>query len=113
MKRQVAVEFGMGVDLRGEDPTKAARRAALDALHRHALTVADALGFPKEAMLIDVRIGVPNAAAVDRAEVASAFPYGTVTVEPVEGGLRAVKPGGATLIANAVVSVSFDIERAE
>lgn len=117
MKKQLAVEFGTGTDLRGEDATKAARRAVADALHRNGLTVADALGFPKEAMLVDIRVGVPGAASVDLPAVAAMAPYGVVTVEAVEGGLRAPRgtgaATGATIVANAVVSVSFDVERAE
>lgn len=112
MKTQMAIEIGMGADLRGEDPTKAAVRAVKDALHRNALTVADALGFPKEAMLVDIRVGVPDPGAVRKDEVAAAAPYGVVSVEAVEGGLRVEKDAGVTLIANAIVSVSFDVELA-
>lgn len=110
MKTQVAIEIGMGTDLRGEDCTKAARRAVEDALRRNALTVADALGFPKEKMLVDIRVGVPDPASVDAKVVAAAAPYGVVTVEAVEGGLSIPKENGATIIANAIVSVAFDME---
>ena len=51
MKTQMALEIGLGTDLRGEDCTKAACRAVKDALHRNSLTMAPALGFPREAML--------------------------------------------------------------
>lgn len=112
MKKQMAIEIGMGTDLRGEDSTKAAVRAVKDALHRNALTVADALGFPKEAMIVEIRIGAPDPASVDREAVAACAPYGQVSVEAVEGGLRIQKEEGATIIANALVSVSFDIEEA-
>ena len=112
MKKQMAVEFGMGTDLRGEDCTKAAVRAVKDALHRNALTVAPALGFPKEKMLVDIRVGVPNPASVDCDAVAACAPYGIVTVEPVKGGLSILTDGGAKTIANAIVSVSFDLEKA-
>jgi len=112
MKKQMAVEFGMGTDLRGEDCTKAAVRAVKDALHRNALTVAPALGFPKEKMLVDIRVGVPNPASVDCDAVPACAPYGIVTVEPVKGGLSILTDGGAKTIANAIVSVSFDLEKA-
>lgn len=108
----MAIEIGMGTDLRGEDGTKAAIRAVKDALHRNALTVADALGAPKSAMLVDIRIGAPDPASIRLDEVAATAPYGQVTVEAVEGGLRAPRDGGATIIANAIVSVSFDLEPA-
>jgi len=112
MKKQMAVEFGMGTDLRGEDCTKAAVRAVRDALHRNALTVAPALGFPKEKMLVDIRIGVPDPASVDCDAVAACAPYGIVTVEPVKGGLSIPTETGAKTIANAIVSVSFDMVEA-
>ncbi|MFV0475970.1 MAG: Lin0512 family protein [Pikeienuella sp.] len=112
MKRQMAIEIGTGSDLRGEDCTKAARRAVADALHRNGLTVADALGFPKSAMIVEIRVGVPDPASVDLAAVAEAAPYGERRVEAVEGGLRVATASGATIIANAVVSVSFDMEEA-
>lgn len=113
-KTQMALEIGMGTDLRGEDMTKAACRAVEDALHRNSLTVGPALGFPREAMLVDIRIGVPDPAAVDKAAVAACAPYGVITVEAVEGGLSVDHYSeSATLIAHAIVSVSFDIEAAE
>lgn len=112
MKRQVAIEIGTGSDLRGEDCTKAAIRAVKDALHRNGLTVADGLGFPKAAMLVDIRVGVPDPGAVDLEAVAAAAPYGERRVEAVTGGLRVATASGATIIANAIVSVSFDMEAA-
>lgn len=112
MKRQMAIEIGSGTDLRGEDCTKAALRAVADALHRNGLTVADALGFPKSAMQVDIRVGVPDPDSVDLAALAAAAPYGARQVEAVEGGLRVATASGATIIANAVVSVSFDMEEA-
>ena len=112
MKTQVAIEIGMGTDLRGEDMTKAACRAVKDALHRNSLTLAPALGFPREAMIVDIRVGVPDPAGVDAAEVAACAPYGRVTVEAVQGGLRVEHYSESrTIIANAIVSVSFDMER--
>lgn len=112
MKTQMAIEFGMGTDLRGEDCTKAAVRAVKDALHRNSLTVAPAMGFPKEQMIVDIRVGVPNPASVNRDEVAACAPYGIISVEPVQGGLAITKDTGTTIIANAIVSVSFDLEDA-
>ena len=111
MKNQMAIEIGMGTDLRGEDGTKAACRAVKDALHRNSLTVAPALGFPREAMLVDIRVGVPNPETVDTREVAKCAPYGVVSVEAVKGGLSVDHYSeSATIIASAIVSVSFDVE---
>ncbi len=112
-KTQMALEIGMGTDLRGTDMTKAACRAVKDALHRNSLTVGPALGFAREAMLVDIRVGVPDPAAVNADEVAACAPYGVVTVEAVKGGLSVDHYAeSATIIANAIVSVSFDAEEA-
>lgn len=110
LKRMV-LEFGTGTDLRGEDWTKAAVRAVQDAIRRNALTIAPALGLPGEAMRITARIGAGDPGVVDRAAVAEVFPYGTVDVEVVEGGMVIAKPeSGATILANAAVIVSLDLE---
>lgn len=109
-KTQMALEIGMGTDLRGEDCTKAACRAVKDALHRNSLTMAPALGFPREAMLVDIRVGVPEPETVDKGQVAACAPYGVVTVDPVKGGLAVQHYSESrTIIANAIVSVSFDL----
>jgi len=52
----VAVEFGMGTDLQGGDHTKAAIRALKDALWHNSLNMADAFGFPREAMQVHVKV---------------------------------------------------------
>jgi len=109
--KRMAVEFGMGTDLRGEDYTKAAVRALRDALWHNSLTIADALGFPKEAMIVEVMIGVARPDAVDKAQVAAVLPYGSAKVSVVEGGLDVLKDDGVgrTVMANAAAIVYFDI----
>ena len=110
----VAVEFGMGTDLQGGDHTKAAIRALKDALWHNSLNMADAFGFPREAMHVHVKIGVAQPDTVDKNAVAAILPYGTATVEAVEGGLDVPSEDGTkfTVIANAAVTVSFDMEAA-
>ena len=54
MKR-VAVEIGMGTDIRGTVYTKAAVRALRDALWHNSLNVADALGKPVDSMAAQKR----------------------------------------------------------
>ena len=75
MKRMV-LEFGMGTDISGADPTKAALRALQDALSHNSLSIAPALGQPPEAMTIDVHIGVPHPDKVNEARVLAALPHG-------------------------------------
>jgi len=110
MKR-VAVEFGMGTDIRGADYTKAAVRALRDALWHNSLGVARALGVPTDSMVVDVLIGVPKPERVDKSAVLAVLPHGTGTVNVVEGGLEIANDEGtdSTVIANAAAVVHLDI----
>ena len=76
--------------------------------------MADAFGFPKDSMIIDVDIAVQNPDAVDRQRIAQVFPYGQVSVTASQGGLDVEKPSGdgVTVIAHAAIVVSFDMEPA-
>ena len=56
-KKRMVLEIGMGTDIRGSDPTKAACRALRDALWHNSLSIAPALGHPLDAMIVDVHIG--------------------------------------------------------
>ena len=112
-KTRMVTQFGMGSSIRRRDYTEAAARAIRDALWHNSLNVADAFGFPKAAMLIDVEIGVQRPDAVDTAALLDIFPYGRPSIILVKGGLDVDKPDGSgtTVIANAAVIVSFDMER--
>ena len=109
--KRFATEYGMGVDLRGQDYTKAAVRAVKDALHRNSLTVAAAVGKDPSEMIIRCTIGVAKPDAVDVEKVVQVFPYGDVTVIAESGGLDhgKVDTGGVTTIAVAAVQVWLDI----
>lgn len=111
-KKRVAMELGMGSSLRQHDYTKAGIRAVENALWHNSLSMADAFGFPKEAMIIDVDIAAQKPDEVDRDAIAAIFPYGQVTVSASQGGLDIPKPDGqgATIIAHAAIVVSFDLE---
>src|SRR5690242_11040972 len=110
MKR-VAVEIGMGTDIRGADYTKAAVRALRDALWHNSLNVAAALGKPTDSMFVDVLIGVPKPHLVDKAEVLAVLPHGTGKVAVVDGGLEIPNDAGtsSTVIANAAAIVRLDV----
>jgi uncharacterized protein (TIGR02058 family) len=107
----MALEVGMGTDIRGADPTKAACRAVRDALWHNSLAIATALGQPLDAMIVDVHIGVPRPELVDKAQVLAVLPYGTGSVSVVDGGLEIHNDEGtdSSLIAHACVVVSLDI----
>ena len=113
-KTRIALELGMGTSLRRHDYTKTACRAVEDALWHNSLSFAEAFGFEKSDMLIDVEIGVQRPDDVDTRQVAAIFPYGKVSVMVVHGGLDIAKPDGKgrTIIANAAVVVYFDMEAA-
>ena len=111
-KKRVAAEFGMGTSLRRMDYTKAADRAIRDALWHNSLTMAQAFGFDKEDMIIDVEIAVQDPDAVDKDALLSIFPYGQASITCVKGGLDIAKPDSQdhTVIAHAAILVSFDME---
>jgi uncharacterized protein (TIGR02058 family) len=109
--RRMVMEIGMGTDIRGGDPTKAAVRALHDALWHNALTVAGALDQPADAMRVDVTIGVPMPERVDKDAVLAELPHGSGTVTVVEGGLSVPNEAGTdvTLIAHAAAVVRLDV----
>lgn len=110
MKR-MAVELGMGTDIRGADYTKAAVRALRDALWHNSLSVAKAVGMPTDSMIVEILIGVPKPERVDKAAVLAVLPHGTGTVSVVEGGLEIANDEGtdSTVIAHAAAIVQLDI----
>lgn len=75
VKKRVALEIGFGTSLRRMDYTAAAKRAVDNALWRNSLTIAQAFGFDKEAMIVDVDIAVQDPTSVNVDEVARQFPY--------------------------------------
>ncbi|MEC8121109.1 MAG: Lin0512 family protein [Pseudomonadota bacterium] len=112
-KTRMALELGMGTSLRQGDYTRAAVRAVQDALWRNSVSFAEAFGFEKSDMLIDVEIGVQKPGEVDQDEVRAVLPYGNGSVNVVTGGLDVPKPDGSgvTILANAAIVISFDMER--
>lgn len=110
LKRMV-LQMGQGTDIHGADSTKAAERAVRDALWRNYLLIADALGQPRDNMVIEVTIGAPRPETIDKAAVAAVFPYGQITVSCQEGGLEIPTPDGddSTLLAHAAVVVRMNV----
>ena len=121
-KKRVAMELGMGTSLNQQDYTKAAVRALQDALWHNSLTMADAFGFSREDMIVEVDIAVQQPALVDIETVEAVLPYGRPHIRVVHGGLDIAKPAkpgenptntGRTVIAQAAVNVYFDMEPAD
>ena len=121
-KKRVAMELGMGTSLRRQDYTKAAIRALQDALWHNSLTMADAFGFSREDMIVEVDIAVQQPELVDIETVKAVLPYGQPHIRVVHGGLDIAKPAkpgensadtDKTVIAQAAVNVYFDMEPAD
>ena len=90
MKKYI-VELGLGSDFHGQDVTKAAKKAAKDAISHSCLCgLEEVLGLTDFKNQVDIRatVAVTRPEEVDCEEVASVFPVGTVEVVPVAGGLR-------------------------
>jgi uncharacterized protein (TIGR02058 family) len=100
----LVLEFGMGVDVHGQDCTKAARRAVSDAIRHSSLPLLGEIRQRGGTMLVEVTVAVPDPAAVDIEAVRAELPHGEVTVRAVTGGLRV--PNSDALIACASITVS-------
>ncbi len=117
MKR-IILECGTGNDLHGGDYTKAACRAVQDALHHSSLALFKTLGLDRDAMRVEVTIGVQVPDAVDTQRVAAEIPYGEVIVSARVGGLdvlddtRPARADGSlerAVIATAAVAAHVDL----
>ena len=109
--KRVALEIGMGTDIRGGDYTKAAVRALRDALWHNSLTVASAVGKSSDDMQVEVLIGVQQPDKVDLEKVKASLPHGIVTVKAVKGGLDVADPenNDPAVIASAAVEVRLEL----
>ena len=110
--KRVAIEIGMGTDIRGADYTKAAVRALRDALWHNSLGIAAALGKDPDSMVVDVHIGVPKPEQVDKAQVLAVLPHGTGNVHVTQGGLEIPNDAGtgSTVIASAAAIVRLELD---
>ena len=102
----MVLEFGMGVDVHGNEGTKAACRAVSDAIRHSSLPLFTDVRAKGGRMLVDVTVGVPDPGKVDVERVKKELPHGEVTVRAQTGGLRV--PGFDTLIACVAITVSVD-----
>ena len=122
--RQYIVEIGSGIDLHGEDETKAAQRAVRDAIG-HASMVGLGKLFKVESfkeidegLLVDVTIATPNPEKVDGDSVLSTLPEGRRRITIVKGGIKFPTPKTpdevrthGIVVTNAVIVVLVDIDR--
>lgn len=110
--KRLILEIGTGNDLHGGDYTKAAVRAVLDAVHHSSLTMVRTLGLDRDALQIDVMIGVQEPDKVDPEAVKATLPMGQVNVHVVKGGLDVPdqEAKDVAVIASAAVVVSADLD---
>jgi uncharacterized protein (TIGR02058 family) len=110
MRQVVLIEMGMGIDLQGQDATKAAARAVRDAVGRIYLPgLRPFMAGGAKRIEILVRLAVPDGAGKpDPAAVREMLPHGDVAVEVTPGGMP-VPNGlgdGRICIVNAAVEVA-------
>jgi uncharacterized protein (TIGR02058 family) len=111
LKQVMFVEVGQGVDLQGEDATKAALRAVRDAIGRNYLPgMRRLIDAGRGPMLVHVRLGVPaGVAPADLDAVRASLPHGEVTIEQVQGGMlvpNGLDDGGRICVVDAVIEVA-------
>lgn len=108
--KRYLTEMGMGVDVHGGDYTKAAKRAASDAIRHSSINFFPHIDLNREDMQLVVKIGAQKPELVNTDEVAKEFPYGKVSIEVEKGGLDVLAENGLDLLVtvNAIVLVCFD-----
>ncbi|WP_205091494.1 Lin0512 family protein [Thalassobacillus pellis] len=90
MDKVLFIQTGMGIDVHGQNVTKASVRAVKDAIHFNSMPgVEQAL--PEQSldnMKVNVKLAIPkDHNQLDEKEVKETIPYGNVSVEVVEGGM--------------------------
>ena len=90
MKKIIFIETGTGIDVHGQNITKACVRAVENAIHFNSMPgIKDYLPAQDlHNMHVNVKLAVPmDKDRIDLELVKAEIPYGTVTVEVVDGGM--------------------------
>ncbi|WP_186576896.1 Lin0512 family protein [Aquibacillus kalidii] len=90
MERIIFIETGTGIDVHGQDITKAAVRAVENAIHYNSMPgIKNYL--PEQSlhnMIVNVKLAVPmDKEKLDIERIKQEIPYGTVNVEVMDGGM--------------------------
>jgi uncharacterized protein (TIGR02058 family) len=84
------IETGMGVDVHGQNVTKAAVRAVKNAIHTNSMPGIRSV-LPDQSldnMVVNIKLAIPcDHEKLDHEEVKRAIPYGKATVEVQDGGM--------------------------
>lgn len=90
MEKLFFIQTGMGVDLHGQDITKAAIRAVKDAIFHNSMPGLRSV-LPDNSltnMKVNVKLAVPcEKETLDKEAIQAVLPYGHVTVEVTDGGM--------------------------
>lgn len=118
-RKRFIVEIGTGIDLHGEDVTKAACRAVSDAISKSCLCGLIEIHHLNDFsnMHVEVLVASPYPDHIDLEQVTAVIPLGTKSARAVAGGMIAdglcveqFAPGtGRIVVVNAAVTVYVDI----
>jgi uncharacterized protein (TIGR02058 family) len=90
MEKIMFIETGMGIDVHGQNITKAAIRAVKNAIHFNSMPGIRSVlpGNSLDNMKVNVKLAVPcDKDKLDIEAVKEVLPYGQVTVEVMDGGM--------------------------
>ena len=120
------LEFGMGIDLHGEDVNEAAKRAVRDAITRVSMIgLRDIFHFRNmkeldEALMVDVTVAAPYPERIVSDEVLQILPEGRRRITVVSGGLRFPTPSNelnkdihGVIVVNVALVVMVDMDRVQ
>lgn len=111
MRQVYFIEFGTGIDLRGQDVTKAATRAVRNAIGHNSIPAVPLMtGGDPDKLRVTVRLAVPDAVAddLDHEAVRAALPVGRVSIAVQPDGMATSNGAGdRVLIVNAAVEVGI------
>ncbi|GGE33463.1 hypothetical protein GCM10011391_10150 [Pullulanibacillus camelliae] len=90
MEHLLFIQTGFGVDVHGQDVTKASVRAIINAIHTNSMPGIKNL-LPNQDlnnMKVNIKLAVPcDKDKLNIERVKQEIPYGTVTVEVLDGGM--------------------------
>lgn len=119
METLLFIETGTGIDVHGQDVNVAAERAIMDAIHYNSMPGMKKIlpGGELKAMKVNVKLGLPrDLNKLDEEKIKQMIPYGSVTVEVMEGGMATTSgifleeqqdKNDLMYIVNAVVEVGY------
>lgn len=90
--RRYVIEFGIGMDMHGQDVNKAAQKAVRDAISKSCLIgLKEVLGIAEEDMdervVVRATVGVSRPMEINEEEIKKCLPLGRKHVKAVSGGM--------------------------